>query len=515
MTLALRASGAGIPGSCQPRLAYHAAPMPRVLGIAVALLLAMTASATAAPLVSVTADPHRLGPRVPQSFVGFSDEYTVVPRHLTPQVAQLFEDLAAYGGGPPVYRLGGGSTDSSWFAPVRPQRPRGAYYGITSGYLAALRDFVTRTGSPLVLGLNLGLDRPSLAGEWATAAENHLPSIKAFELGNEPDIFFERVLNGVTPRAYMRSRRWDAADYVRDLRRFMRRLRPLHLKAPVGAPGMCCKPKFLRYLPQIVRDQRRDLGLITLHQYPLLSCDAKPGSRDYPTPAKLLAPGALVRPVKLLSDAVSVGRRYHLKVRLTETNSVACGGAVGTSDVFGSALWSADWYFTLAALGLDGADIHTSNPTYAPFRTIAGQTAVGPVYYGLLLFAETVGHGGRMIPSTYFGVRERRGANVKVWGVRDAAKHQVRVAVINKTGPGGTVTLRVPGARGAGTLKLLAAPSLRSRRGITWGGQRFLVPTPDGKLSGPLVVHRVARRAGGTYRIRVRRHTAALLTVHR
>jgi hypothetical protein len=489
--------------------------MPRVLGIAAAVLLAMTPSAAAAPLVSVTTDLHHLGPRVPQSFIGFSDEYTVVPRHLTPQVGQLFDDLAAYGGGPPVYRLGGGSTDSSWFVPVRPQPPRGAFFGITAGYLAALRDFVAGTGSPLVLGLNLGLDQPALAGEWATAAANHLPKIKAFELGNEPDIFFERVLNGVKPRAYMRSRRWDALGYVKDLRRFLPYLKSLHLGVPIGGPAMCCKPRFLRYLPQIVRDQRRNLGLITLHQYPLLSCDAKPGSRGYPTPAKLLAPNALVRSVKLLDDAVKVGRRYHLKVRLTETNSVACGGAVGTSDVFASALWSADWYFTLAALGLDGADIHTSNPTYAPFRTIAGVTAVGPVYYGLLLFAETVGHSGRLIPSTYFGVRERPGANVKVWGVRDAAKHQVRIAIINKTGPGGTVTLRVPGARGAGTLKLLTAPGLGSRRGITWGGQRFLIPTPDGKLTGPLVAHRVARRAGGVYRVRMRRYSAALLTVTR
>src|SRR5437763_2757102 len=120
--------------------------MSRVPGIAAALLLAalaMAPAAAGAPLATVTADLHRLGPTVPQSFVGFSDEYTVAPRHLTPQIAQLFDDVAAYGGGPPVYRLGGGSTDTSWFTPVRPQRPRGAYFGITAGYLSALRDFVT------------------------------------------------------------------------------------------------------------------------------------------------------------------------------------------------------------------------------------------------------------------------------------------------------------------------------------------------------------------------------------
>ena len=35
------------------------------------------------------------------------------------------------------------------------------------------------------------------------------------------------VLNGVKPRAYLRSRRWDAYDYVKDLRRFTRYLRGL------------------------------------------------------------------------------------------------------------------------------------------------------------------------------------------------------------------------------------------------------------------------------------------------
>jgi hypothetical protein len=89
----------------------------------------------------------------------------------------------------------------------------------------------------------------------------------------------------------------------------------------------------------------------------------------------------------------------------------------------------------------------------------------------------------------------------------------VRVLIVNRTARvGGRVRIRVRRGRGRATLTRLDAAGLRSRTGVTLGGQAVPAPTADGALAGPLREARVGRRRG-VYAFSMRGAGAALLSV--
>jgi hypothetical protein len=178
---------------------------------------------------------------------------------------------------------------------------------------------------------------------------------------------------------------------------------------------------------------------------------------------------------------VAIGRRAGAAVRVTEMNSATCGGVPGISDAFASALWAPGALFAMAQAGVSGVDVHSwPGASYAPFG-FAGPTGHAarprPLYYGMLLFADAVGHASRLLPtqvSTDSGVRAwatltRTGA-LRVVAVNPSASMAARV----------TVAPRGAGARPA-TLRLLRAPGLRARRGVSLAGRAI---GADGRLHG-------------------------------
>lgn len=80
---------------------------------------------------------------------------------------------------------------------------------------------------------------------------------------------------------------------------------------------------------------------------------------------------------------------------LGETNSIACQGLAGVSDVFGAAIWSVD--YALYAASLNVSNIYWQmgiGYRYAPWQAIQnGTTAPGPrpLYYGNLFVATALG----------------------------------------------------------------------------------------------------------------------------
>jgi hypothetical protein len=59
-----------------------------------------------------------------------------------------------------------------------------------------------------------------------------------------------------------------------------------------------------------------------------------------------------VKPVVILAH------RAGLPFRLTELNSVTCGGRLGVSDAFATALWAPDALSALLQTGVDGVNVH-------------------------------------------------------------------------------------------------------------------------------------------------------------
>ena len=113
---------------------------------------------------------------------------------------------------------------------------------------------------------------------------------------------------------------------------------------------------------------------------------------NLPDDYKPARPQELERRLLNLQAAVHVAHIHGLAgPRGRELNSVSCGGARGVSDTFASALWILDTLFNMAAVGVDGVNIHTFNKALdQPSLTHSSggwQAHVDPMDYGTPTFA--------------------------------------------------------------------------------------------------------------------------------
>ncbi len=100
------------------------------------------------------------GPAIPAGFVGLSMEFRALeayagqdPRAINPVFEQLIRNLAP--GQQPVLRIGGDSTDWTWWPVPRTVRPPGVKYVLTQRWLQVTRALSTALDAELILGVNL------------------------------------------------------------------------------------------------------------------------------------------------------------------------------------------------------------------------------------------------------------------------------------------------------------------------------------------------------------------------
>jgi hypothetical protein len=243
-----------------------------------------------------------------------------------------------------------------------------------------------------------------------------------------------------------------------------------------------------------------------------------PRSSGYPTVLRLLSHQA-VSPFYLnIADAVTVAHASGLKFRLTEFNSVTCGGKPGVSNTFATAggkpgvsntfataLWAPDALFTAMRTGADGANLHVrSNAINAPFAITAGGLQPRPLLYGLLLFNRTLGPQARLVK---LHLTAPRSLDLSAWAVQVRGRI-LHVLLIDKGGRAVDVHLRLPTSAPASVQHLLA-PSPYSRFGVTLNGQHL---NSAAQWAGPQRTHTVSAGTGG-YNLVVPRRSAALLSV--
>jgi hypothetical protein len=486
-----------------------------------------SAASRAVLRMSIDTRKVRFKRRIPRSFVGLSVEFQTL-RFLTgtaatgtnPVTEGLFRELRAAGSGAPLLRVGGGSADTVWWNPLRRRpRPLGIQRDFTDADASALAQFRSRTGMPLIVALNLASRDPSIATTLAQALVARLGpgAFRAFEVGNEPDIYGERryYLDSAGRYHNARNRNYDFGNYLFDFRARARSLRAAVPRLPLAGPGACCKPEFTKGLPLFLRRERKRVRLISYHEYFGAACPGV-GRRNpgFPTRNKLLGPKVIERVTNKYASLVQIARRYRKPVRLTETNSFACGGKPGLSDTFTASLWGADYMMRMAAIGMNGMDFHTFAP-YSPFA-LGFQPGVGyvgtaqPLFYGMLAFARATANRATILLDPTITARVRRGVNLVPFVTLDR-RRTLRVLVINKDSRrGGPARIRV--RRGAATARLtrLLAPGLGAKTGVTMAGQSVPALSRDGRLTGPVRAAKVRRR-GGAYRFRVPAASAALL----
>lgn len=444
---------------------------------------------------------------VPRSFLGLSTEYWTVPvwtRHML--LARRVLSLLAVNG-PIVLRIGGDSADHTFWAPSQ-ELPEWAFE-LTPSWLRTVRALVARSGIHLILDLNLVTATPGDAAVWARAAEAALPgeSIVGFEIGNEPDIYSHSSwLSATSGGAGSRTlpRRISAENYAAVFGVYARALQRVDPGVPLLGPALAEPSSHLRFVSTLLRGPHPGLRAITVHRYPYSQC-AAPGARTFPTIARVLSEHATAGMAQTIRPAVALARRAGVPLRLTEMNSVTCGGRSGVSDTFATALWAPDALFEMLGAGAASASIHVrADAINEAFSLSARGLIAHPLLYGMVLFARTLGSNPQLVSLT---LRTGSDLHLKAWAVR-VRGGALNVLLIDKGARNAHVTLALP-AQGPATVQRLLAPSVRARSGVTLGGQQL---GADARWTGRRQTETITAGRRG-YSLTVPGMSAALVTV--
>ncbi len=460
----------------------------------------------------LTISPNASAVSVPPSYFGLSTEYWALPlfERDMPVFERVLSMLHVPGDGPLVLRIGGDSADHSFWAPKARRMP-GWAFALTPAYLARLRSLVERDRVRLIVDLNLVTDTPLTAATWARAAETSLPrgSIIGFEVGNEPDLYTRSYWMATIARSPLEARplplELTPDSYVDDFYDYARVLGEGAPDVPLIGPAVAHPKVSLPWIKTLIADERPELGAVSGHLYPYSACIKHKSNASYPTVARLLswqASGGLTQDI---AGAVAVAHHAGLKFRLTELNSVTCGGKAGVSNTFATALWAPDALFTLMRAGVDGVNLHVrAYAINAPFSLTRHGLTPRPLLYGLLMFERTLGSDARLVR---LHMAHARSLNVSAWAVR-VGGGMLHVLVLDKSNRTVRVELRLP-ATGPATVQRLLAPSASATTGETLDGQRL---GPDGTWVGARHIETITRGAGG-YVLTMPRRSAALVGV--
>jgi hypothetical protein len=420
--------------------------------------------------------------RVPRSFLGISTEYWSLPmyeRRLRP-FERIVALLHVRGDGPFVLRVGGDSADQTFWRAAIAKPPPGAFT-VTRRWLARTRTLVRQQHVRLILDLNLLSDSPFTAAEWARAAYRALPrrTIVGFEVGNEPDIYSRHYWLAMFARSGFGARvlplRLSATQYASDFVSDAQAIRQVAPGIPIVGPALANPRRDAFWVPRLLAVAGGQLAAVTAHRYPFSAC-VKPRSDVFPTIARVLSERASAGLARALSNVIGIAHHAGLPFRLTELNSVTCGGRRGVSNTFATALWAPDALFELLRAGVDGVNVHVrAGRINAAFVPRGNGLQAQPLLYGMVLFARTLGPGARLVPSR---LTAPQAPDLKAWTVR--LPGTFHVLLINKGRRAASVLIRIHGTAPA-LVQRLSAPSVRATVGVELAGQQL---GPDGRWQG-------------------------------
>jgi hypothetical protein len=413
--------------------------------------------------------------------------------------------------GPLVLRIGGDSTDHALFDVNVGREPKGLF-ALTPTWFRRTSAVVSHLNARTLLDLNLVTDLPLMAAQWGEAAETEMPpgSIIGYEIGNEPDLYnpsywmnllspLQTLLDirvfhsALSPSAYLDLYQ----SYAQALARFAPRV-------PLVAPVLAYPAQHISWIETLLDNRHPGLGLVSGHMYPYSAC-AAPSSPDYPTIGRLLSEHATRGMASLLEPVVGLVHGAGFPFRLSELNSVTCGGVAGISDRFVTALWAPDALFELLRAHIDAVNIHVrAFAINAAFSLTRAGLVAHPLLYGLILFARTLGPGPEVLQ---LRLHAPAGPHLKAWAVR-VRGGVLHVLLINKRDRSVRVSLRLRAWAPASVERLLA-PSVTAPSGETLGGQQL---GTDGRWHGRPAIETITPHAH-RYAVVVPGTSAALISV--
>ena len=480
--------------------------------LAAVVVAALSIGSTRARAQAINVTGSQYAQPLPAGFVGLSIELKALeqyagsdPSHIDPVLVHLIQDTAPDQS--PVLRIGGDSTDWSWWPVARTARPGGVRFTLTPQWTAVAHALASMLRARLILGIDAEADSAAVATTEADQLVQRIGRqyIDALELGNEPELYgsfpWYKSAAGVHVRG--RPRGYNIADYTRDFTGLSSGLPSVPLAGPSSGG-----PQFLAGLSAFLRQEPR-VKLVTVHAYPLKHCTKS----TVVTIGQLLADSSSHGLAAHVQPLLNAARRHHAGLRIDEMNGISCGGTRGVSDTFSSALWLLDTLFEMERIGVNGVNIHsvpnTINEILGP-QFARGQWAirVHPEFYGMVMFAQAAPAGSRLLR-----LSSPVPSGVKIWATR-APNGAIHVVAINKSlAKAQTVHLRIAGASGTAAVEELRAPSAHSTSGVTLGGQTFGAVTDTGVLAGP-TPHQTADPSNGVYTVRVPPATATMLSLN-
>jgi hypothetical protein len=471
---------------------------------------AARAAAAGAPAAEVSLATD--GPAVPHSFSGLSIEYNELTAY--EQAGPLFDRVVALirpaDNSPILLRIGGKSADDTyWNTPTAPGAPPWLTE-VGQAWLQQLGALARRDGFHVMLDLNLAVHAPQMAASFARAAVKALPAgaLAGLAIGNEPDLYVhqpglneERASSTLptTPTNWIGG--YSPAVYRSDYLAYASALAAAVPGVRIAGPEIAAaRPGWLQTLSGLgsLRPQ-----VITIHRYAGSDCWPK-NSPYYPTTSEILSEPATAGLAAGLTGPLAFARASNVPLRVTEFNSVSCGGNDGVADSFATALWAPDALFEMIRAGVGGVNWHLRPYLLnAPFGLAGHQIVPHPELYGMATFAQMVGPGAHLV-----NVRLSQSPNLalKAWATR--SRTGVRLLLINKGAAAASVLLGTGYPGGTPTLSRLTAPSVTSTTGVTLGGQSI---GTDARWHGTAITVPVTA-AGGARRVRVPGYSAAMIT---
>jgi hypothetical protein len=475
--------------------------------------------------VSVTSAPSA-GP-IDGGFLGLALEFNTIPRWLghgsgpvNPVLVQLIRNLNPTGR--PVIRIGGQSTDRSWWPVPGQPKPLGVTFELTHRWARSVRMFAQALNARLMLGVNLEANRPLLDRVEADhfIADIGRQYIGAIEVGNEPDLYDQipwyHLLGGkvlpwyddnVGQSIYARPSGYSAGAFLGDFTRALHAMPDL----PIAGPETGQIPWMSTFASLL--SPHSQLRMLTSHAYGVNNCVTTPSSPQFPSVPNLMSTSASRGLFGGLEGFVNLVHGDGGTYRIDEMGSDTCNGTPGVSNTMASALWVLDSLFALTQDRINGVNLHSypnSDNGLFDFERTRGRwsASVHPIYYGALMFAEAAPPG-----STLLQLSDSSGGDLRAWATSGPGA-VVRVLLINDSLSGSAVTaIHAPAGFGGKVAPVvrLQASGAYATGGVSIGGRTFGARTTSGLLRLP--VPDTATPSGGAYTVTVPAASAALLTL--
>ncbi len=395
------------------------------------------------------------GAHIPADFVGLSYEVKQLedPAFFTAKNAALiraFKAISTNG----VLRIGGNTGEFAWWKatpdspePVHPKtrevvgEPKAQYYAVTPDAVRNLAAFLEETGWTCLYGINMGTNTPARAAEEAEFVAKTLGAhLQYFQIGNEVNLFDRHLRDPQT---------WSAQTYLVEWLTFARAVAARVPGARFGMPDVDSSSSWLPPIADAWGSVESPPHVTTLsHHYYF---GGPPSNPDVNIP-NMLNPTTMAKVQSMADTATASAKRMGIRVRMTEGNTCYRGGKPGVSDVFASALWSADYSLLLAVNNYSGINLHGGtgpiiasglggvmfgdevlkdqgatpeqiatypHPYYAPIASFGSDCVLEPVAYGLM-FAGSFS-GGAFIQADLTSQLQAAGINATAYAARLAS----------------------------------------------------------------------------------------------